>query len=98
MEGPVQDPCRDRGNQLRIETSARNRQASGTAAGESMLCRSLQSDGLQHQEMGKGLPGLKVAVARLYGGNVRPSEAIRLDAGLVFRRNHVLRSFMVLTV
>jgi len=32
MEGPGQDPCRDRGNELRIETSSRHRQTSSASA------------------------------------------------------------------
>ena len=41
-----------------------------------MLCRSLQSDGLQHQEMGQGLPGPEKALARPNGVSLGPFDAL----------------------
>src|SRR5208337_2173443 len=54
MEGPVQNPRRDRGNELRTEASTRHRQASGTSDRKSMLCGGMQADSLQHKEVGQG--------------------------------------------
>ena len=58
MEGPVQDPRGDRGNELRAEAGSWHRQASGTSTGKGILCRGMQGDRLQHKEMGQGLIGL----------------------------------------
>ena len=92
MEGPVQDTRRDRSNELRIEAVSWNRKTPGAPLGKSMLCRSLQIDGLQHQEMGTGLSGLKKAAARLYDVYLRPSEAIRPDTRPHFSEEPLLAS------
>ncbi len=62
MEGPVQDPLRDRGNELGIEAGSRNRQASAAPGSKSMLCGGMQADRLQHKEMGQGHEGPGKAV------------------------------------
>src|SRR5208283_1846845 len=66
MEGPVQDPLRDRGNELRTEAGSRDRQASAAPGGKSMLCGGMQADRLQHKEMGQGPYGPEKAIARLH--------------------------------
>ena len=59
MEGPVQDTLRDRGDELRVEAGSRHRKAQGAPTRQGMLCRGMQGNGMQHQEMGKGLSALR---------------------------------------
>ena len=85
-------------HELQIEAVSWTWKASRAPLGKGMLSRSLQIDGLQHQEMGEGLSGLEKAFARPYGFYVRPSEAPGPIHRLISRRNHSLRQVMALTV
>ena len=89
MEGAVQDPGGDRGNELRTETGTRHRQASGAAARKGMFCRSMQADRLQHKEMGESPLCLVEAIARLRWFYLPYLEAVlgRCEQNGVFSEN-----------
>ena len=49
-----------------LKRVSRNRQTSGASAGKSMLCRCMQTDRLQHKEVGQGPLGLEKDPGRLH--------------------------------